>query len=342
MSIEKKLFGVLATGEDAHLYVLRAGDIAVTLTDYGAAIASILMPAGKGRTDDVSLGLSTLAGCASKHPYFGVTVGRHANRIAGARFSLSGKEYRLAANDGANNLHGGPKGFESFVWSSEAFKKKGDPAVRFSRKSPDGECGFPGDLDVAVTFTLGRDGSLSLSYEARASAETIVNLTNHAYFNLKGEGRGTILGHQLRMSCSRYLPVTPDLIPTGAIAEVAGGPFDFRTMKALGKDIEAAGGYDHCFVLDRKGSDLAECAEILEPETGRRMTVATTLPGVQLYTGNFLEGSPGKRGGTYAKHGGFCLETELFPDSPHRPDFPSARLGAGEVWAHETVYRFFA
>ena len=195
MSIEKKHFGVLASGEDAHLYVLKAGDIAVALSDYGATLVSILLPAGRGRTDDIALGVSTLAGCASKHPYFGVTVGRHANRIAGARFGLSGKEYRLAANDGANNLHGGPKGFESFVWKSEAFKKKGDPAVRFSRTSPDGEEGFPGDLDVSVTFALGRDGSLSLSYEARTTADTIGNLTNHAYFNLKGEGRGTILDH---------------------------------------------------------------------------------------------------------------------------------------------------
>jgi aldose 1-epimerase len=342
MSIEKKHFGVLASGEDASLYILKAGEMTVTITDYGAAIASILLPAGKGRVDDVSLGLSTLAGYASKHPFFGVTVGRHANRIAGARFSLSGKEYRLAANDGANNLHGGPKGFESFVWKSEAFKKKGEPALRLCRTSPDGEEGFPGDLDVAVTFALGGDGSLSISYEARASAETLVNLTNHAYFNLKGEGRGTILDHQLRMACSKYLPVTPELIPTGAIAEVAGGPFDFRTMKAIGRDIEAAGGYDHCFVLDRQGTALAECAEALEPETGRRMTVATTLPGVQLYTGNFLAGAAGKRGGTYVKHGGFCLETELFPDSPHRPGFPSAVLAPGAVWAHETVYRFFA
>jgi aldose 1-epimerase len=340
MSIEKKRFGVLASGEDAFLYVLKAGDIAVTISDYGAAIVSILLPAGKGRTDDVSLGLSTLAGYASKHPYFGVTVGRHANRIAGARFSLSGKEYRLEANDGANNLHGGPKGFESFVWKSEAFKKRGDPAVRLSRTSPDGEEGFPGDLDVAVVFSLGREGSLCISYEARTSAETVVNLTNHAYFNLKGEGRGTILDHKLRMACSKYLPVNQELIPTGAIADVADGPFDFRTAKPIGRDIEAAGGYDHCFVLDRQGDSMAECAEVLEPGTGRRMTVATTLPGVQLYTGNFLAGSPGKRGGTYVKHGGFCLETELFPDSPHRPEFPSARLSPGEVWAHETVYRF--
>jgi aldose 1-epimerase len=342
MSIQKKSFGVMASGEEASLYALKAGDISVTISDYGATIVSILLPAGRGRTDDVSLGLSTLAGYASKNPYFGVTVGRHANRIAGASFSLGGKEYRLGANDGKNNLHGGPKGFESFVWKSEAFKKRGDPAVRLSRTSPDGEEGFPGDLDVAVTFALSKDGSLSISYEARTNERTIVNLTNHAYFNLKGEGRGTILDHQLRMSCSRYLPVTPDLIPTGAIADVAGGPFDFRTLKAIGRDIEAAGGYDHCFVLDRQGSSLAECAEVLEPGTGRRMTCSTTLPGVQLYTGNFLEGSTGKRGGAYVKHSGFCLETELFPDSPHRPDFPSAELSPGQAWAHETVYRFFA
>jgi len=340
MSIEKKHFGVLASGEDVSLFILKAGDIAVSITDYGASIASILLPAGRGMVVDIALGVSTLAGYTAKHPYFGVTVGRYANRIAGARFSLSGKEYRLTANDEGNNLHGGPGGFDSRVWKAEAFKRKGDPAVRLSRTSPDGEAGFPGDLDVAVTFTLSRDNKLSIAYEARARAETVVNLTNHAYFNLKGEGRGDILGHRLRMPCSRYLPVDAALIPTGAIADVSGSPFDFLAEKEIGKDIAAAGGYDHCYVIDRKGPGLADCAYVLEPETGRRMSVATTLPGVQLYSGNFLEGSAGKRGGLYSKHSGFCLETELFPDSPNRPDFPSARLAPGQVWAHETVYGF--
>ncbi len=340
MSIEKKRFGVLASGEDVSLFVLKAGDLAVSISDYGATIASILLPAGKGSFDDVALGLSTLAGYTAKHPFFGVTVGRYANRIAGARFKLSGKEYRLTANDGANNLHGGPGGFDSRVWKAEAFKQRGDPALRLSRTSPDGEAGFPGDLDVAVTFRLSRDNELSISYEARAKAETVVNLTNHAYFNLKGEGRGTILGHRLRMPCSKYLPVDAGLIPTGILADVAGSPFDFLSEKEIGKDIGAAGGYDHCYVIDRPGPGLVDCAYVLEPETGRRMRVSTTLPGVQLYSGNFLEGAAGKRGGVYAKHSGFCLETELYPDSPNRPEFPSARLAPGEAWAHETVYAF--
>jgi aldose 1-epimerase len=340
MSIAKKHFGVLESGEDVHLFILTSGDISVTLSEYGATIVSIFLPAGKGRFDDIALGLSTLAGYTSKHPFFGVTVGRYANRIAKASFTLSGNEYRLVANDGPNNLHGGPGGFDSRLWKGEAFKNRGEPAVRMTRTSLDGEAGFPGELNVAVTFTLRRDGALSISYEARCSAETIVNLTNHSYFNLKGEGRGTILDHRLRMACSKYLPVDANLIPTGLISDVSGGPFDFLAEKEIGRDITAAGGYDHCFVLDRSGPGLVDCAWVTEPATGRRMVVSTTLPGVQLYSGNFLEGSAGKRGGTYVKHGGLCLETELFPDSPNRPEFPTARLLPGQVWSHETVYRF--
>jgi aldose 1-epimerase len=341
MSIERKSFGLLANGEEAQLFIVKAGEVTATLTDYGAALVSILLPAGKGSQDDILLGCSTLSGYAAKHPFYGVTAGRFANRIAGGRFSLSGKEYILAANDGANHLHGGIKGFNTFVWKAETSDGPKGSAVKFSRTSPDGEEGYPGALDVSVTFTLSADGALSIAYDARTDAETVVNLTNHAYFNLRGEGRGTILDHELELACSNYLPVDAGLIPIGDPVAVAGGPFDFKRAKKLGRDIAAAGGYDHCFVLDGKGPGLVDFADVREPLSGRRMTASTTLPGVQLYSGNFLAGSAGKRGSVYEKHGGFCLETELFPDSPNKPKYPSSRLLPGLVWAHETVYRYF-
>ena len=341
MSIAKRNFGVLASGEEASLFVLECRDIAITLTDYGATLVSILLPDGRGGRDDILLGSSTLAGCAAKHPFFGVTVGRYANRIGASRFVLGAKEYRLAANDGENHLHGGLKGFNTFVWKAEASEGTRGPAVKFSRTSPDGEEGYPGELSVSVVFTLRPEGAISIAYEARTNAQTVVCLTNHAYFNLRGEGTGSILDHILRLDASRYLPVGANLIPSGGPIAVEGGPFDFRKPKPIGRDIAAAGGYDHCFVIDREGPGLAEFGEAREPVTGRRMTAATTLPGVQLYSGNSLAGFPGKRGSTYEKHSGFCLETELYPDSPNRSDFPSSVLRPGETWAHSTEYRFF-
>ena len=341
MSIERKPFGLLANGEEAQLFIIKSGELIVTLSDYGATLVSILLPDGRGGFDDILLGCSTLSGYAAKHPFFGVTVGRYANRIGGSRFSLGGKDYPLAANDGINHLHGGLKGFNTFVWKAEPSEGPLGSAVKFSRTSPDGEEGYPGTLAVQVTFTLGKDGALSIAYDARTDAETIVNLTNHAYFNLKGEGRGLILDHELELACSQYLPVDAGLIPVGDPIPVDGNPFDFRKAKKIGRDLHAAGGYDHCYILDEKRSGLVDFAKVLEPTSGRRMDVATTLPGVQLYSGNFLGGAVGKRGSTYENHSGFCLETELYPDSPNKPKYPSARLMPGQVWAHETVYRFF-
>ncbi|MGA2545037.1 MAG: aldose epimerase family protein [Rectinemataceae bacterium] len=341
MSIEKKSFGLLASGEETSLFILKAGEIIVTLTDYGATLVSILLPDGRGGKDDILLGCSTLSGYAGKHPYFGATVGRYANRIGRSRFSLGGKEYLLAANDGINHLHGGHKGFNSFVWKADASENAKGPSLRFSRTSPDGEEGYPGTLDVAVTVILGLDGALSISYEARTSADTVVNLTNHSYFNLRGEGTGSILDHELALACSKYIPVNSELIPIGEPIPVAGGPFDFRAAKKIGKDVVAAGGYDHCFVLDRVGPGLLDFADVREPLSRRRMTAATTLPGVQLYSGNFLSAFPGKRGSLYEKHGGFCLETQLFPDSPNKPSYPMSLLRPGQEWKHETVYRFY-
>jgi aldose 1-epimerase len=341
MSVERKNFGLLATGEEVSLFALEAGGMRATFSDYGATLLSLLLPDGRGSLVDILLGSSTLAGLTVNKPYFGVTCGRFANRIGGSRFSLAGREYLLSANDGANHLHGGLKGFNTHVWKAEASEGSPGPSISFSRRSPDGEEGYPGNLDVRVSFTLSRDGALSISYEARSDAETIVNLTNHAYFNLKGEGNGDILGHELELACSSYLPVDSGSIPLGGPEPVSGGPFDFRAAKSIGRDIAGAGGYDHCFVLDRAGQGLVEFARVREPASGRKMTAATTLPGVQLYSGNYLSGIDGKRGSTYVKHGGFCLETQLFPDSPNKPSYPSARLLPGQVWAHETVYRFF-
>jgi aldose 1-epimerase len=341
MSIERRSFGLLGTGEEASLYILKSGEITATFTDYGAILVSLLLPNGRGSADDVVLGFSTLAGYTTKHPYFGATVGRYANRIGGAAFSLDGTEYRLAANNGANHLHGGLKGFDKYLWKAETSEISGAATVRFSRTSPAGEEGYPGRLEVAASYSLAPDGSLGMSFEARTDARTIVNLTNHTYFNLKGEGSGSILDHELRLNCSRYIPIGSDLIPTGKLAQVAGSPFDFRLGKQIGKEIEAAGGYDHCFVVDRTLPGLVELGEAYEPTTGRRMSAATTLPGVQFYSGNFLSNVAGKRGSIYDKHSGFCLETELFPDSPNKPDFPSAILDPGAVWNHKTVYRFY-
>jgi aldose 1-epimerase len=341
MSIEKKYFGTLADGAEASLFIVKSGELTATFTDYGATLISILLPDGRGGLVDILLGSSTLSGYAAKHPFFGVTVGRFANRIGGSRFSLGGKDYSLAANDGKNHLHGGLKGFNCFMWKAETSEGPKGASLRFSRTSPDGEEGYPGTLEAAVTFALGRDGTLSMAYEATTDAETVVNLTNHAYFNLWGEGRGSVLDHELKLACPKYLPVDASLIPLGEPAPVSGGPFDFTLAKKIGQDIAAAGGYDHCFLLDRAGPGLVEFADVRDPVSGRRMTAATTLPGVQFYSGNFLAGFPGKRGSSYDKHGGFCLETQLFPDSPNKPAYPSSRLLPGQLWAHETQYRFY-
>jgi aldose 1-epimerase len=340
MAVTRKLFGTLGTGEDVYLFILEAGEFTATLTNYGAILISVLLPDGRGGKDDILLGFSTLAGYAAQHPYFGATVGRYANRIAGARFSLDGKEYRLAINNGPNHLHGGLKGFDKHIWNAETYEDPGHPSVRFSRVSPDGEEGYPGTLGIQAHYSLSEDGSLSIEFSVSADARSVLNLTNHAYFNLRGEGSGPILDHELELACSRYLPVDANLIPTGELASVDGGSFDFRNRKAIGKEIAETGGYDHCFVIDHDGSKLVRFASVLEPKTGRCMTADTSLPGVQFYTGNFLSGVRGKRGSIYDKHAGFCLETQLFPDTPNQPSFPSCIIEPGAEWKAKTVYRF--
>ena len=341
MGIEKKHFGTLASGEEISLYLLKAGDFLAAFTDYGATWVSFIMPDTHGSFDDILLGFSTLSGYAGKHPYFGSTVGRFANRIGGARFELDGREYKLWANNNRNHLHGGRRGFDKYVWNGELSAISGDPALRLTRESPDGEEGYPGTLATELIVSLSPSGSLRLRYQAKTDKKTLISLTNHAYFNLAGEGSGTILDHELLLHSSMYLPVNSELIPTGEIASVEGSPLDFRTMKPIGKEIgNTNGGFDFCFIIDKEYLPLKPFAEIREPRSGRRMTVATTLPAVQFYTGNNLNGIAGKRGSIYDKHSAFCLETQMYPDSPNHPNFPSAFLLPGEMWEHETIYTF--
>lgn len=340
MNIERKYFGTLATGEEVDLYVLRSADLFLGITTYGATLVSLLVPGRSGR-DDVILGFSTLGPYTRKHPFLGSTVGRYANRIAGGRFSLSGKEHSLARNNGPNSLHGGIRGFDKYLWTAEAYRDGGGVFVRLALESPEGDEGYPGTLRAAVTYGLSGDNEVSGLYEAEVDAPCPVNLTNHAYFNLAGEGRGAILDHEARIHASAYLPVDGTLIPTGELAPVAGTPFDFRTPKPIGRDLQAAGGgYDHCFVVDGIPGEMRPCARVSDPASGRTLEVRTTQPGVQFYTGNFLDGIPGKRGALYGKHAGFCLETQGFPDAPNRPEFPDCVYGPGRAYRERTVFSF--
>lgn len=342
MAIERESFGTLSSGEAVDLYTLRAGDFSASWTDYGATWTSLMAPDRKGKRDDVLLGFPTLDGYArGPNPYFGATVGRWANRIGGKGFDLGGKSYRLWAKEGLAHLHGGRRGFDKKLWTAEASELEGDPAVRFSLSSPDGDEGYPGRLDVLLTVSLSPSGLVGLDYQAKTDAPTPLNLTNHAYFNLGGEGSGTILGHLLRLESDAYLAVDALQIPLpGRPWRVQGTPFDFRREKTIGSDIEAAGGgYDHCFLL-AEGEGCKPFALVREPRSGRCMKVATDLPGVQFYTGNNLADLQGKGCSVYQKHSGFCLETEFYPDSPNRPDFPACIVQPGQTWHYRTTYEF--
>ncbi len=340
MDLERRHFGTLATGEEVVLFILRSADLSLGICAYGATLVSLQVP-GRSGPDDVLLGFSTLGPYTRKHPFFGSTVGRYANRIARGRFELDGREYILARNNGPNSLHGGWKGFDKSVWKPEAFREGGGVFVRLSHVSPDGDEGYPGTLRAAVTYGLSGDNQVSALYEAEVDAPCPVNLTNHAYFNLAGEGRGTVLDHEAVIRASAYLPVDETLIPTGELAPAAGTPFDFRTPKPIGRDLAAAGGgYDHCFVVDGTPGELRPCARVRDPAGGRSLEVSTTQPGVQFYTGNFLDGVPGKRGSVYGKHAGFCLETQGFPDAPNRPAFPDCVYGPGRPYRESTVFSF--
>ncbi len=339
--ITRKKFGVLADGQDTDLYILKAGDLTLCVSTYGATLVSLVLPQASGKNDDVLLGFSTLTPYTTSHPFFGVTVGRYANRIAGASFSLAGSQYQLPANDGRNTLHGGNKGFDKANWRAEAYSDKGGVFVSLSLTSPDGDEGFPGSMETVVVYGLSDDNRLIAEYRAKVDRPCPVNLTNHAYFNLKGEGNGDILDHELLLYADAYLPVNESLIPSGEIASIADGPFDFRQAKRVGADIAKTGvGYDHCFVLKGKPGTLRPCAEVYEKVSGRRLSVRTTQPGVQFYSGNFLSNIPGKRGSVYGKHEGFCLETQHFPDSPNQAGFPSCIFGPDRDYHEQTEFQF--
>ncbi|WP_020136440.1 aldose epimerase family protein [Streptomyces sp. 351MFTsu5.1] len=318
-------FGTLPDGTPVHRWTLERAGVRVRILSYGGIVQSVEVPDRQGRTADVVLGFPDLDGYLEHSgPYLGAFVGRYANRIAGARFELDGRTYALAANNPPNSLHGGETGFDKRVWDLEP---AGEFGVRLSRVSPHGEEGFPGRLEVSGTYALDESGALRISYEAVTDAPTLVNLTNHSYFNLAGSGNAG--GHELRIDASRYTPVDADLIPTG-VEEVADTRFDFRRTRKVGA------GYDHNFVLDKGLTEQAvEVAELYDPASGRVMTVSTTEPGIQLYTADHLS-EP------FAPGDGIALETQHFPDSPHRPEFPSTVLRPGEVYRSETVYGFAA
>ena len=344
--VDRATFGALPDGTTVERFTLRnANGVEVVLSSLGAAIHSIRTPDRGGRTADVVLGFDTFDEWTANPPFFGVIVGRYANRIAGGRFSLDGAAYTLATNDGPNHLHGGPRGFDKRVWQAEPLGAESSNAVRFTYKSPDGEEGYPGTLAVSVVYALTPDNALRLDYTATTDKATVVNLSNHAYFNLAGAG--TVLDQQLQIHADRYTPVDASLIPTGELASVDGTPFDFRELTAIGARIAAdhpqiriGGGYDHNFVLNGASGQLRSAARAVDPASGRTLDVQTTEPGVQLYSGNFGSPIAGRHGEAYPRHGAFCLETQHFPDSPNQPAFPSTVLRPGETFHSTTVFTF--
>jgi aldose 1-epimerase len=295
---------------------------------------------------DVVLGFDNLEGYLGQHPFFGGTIGRYANRIAKGKFTLDGKEYQLALNNGPNSLHGGQLGFNRRVWKAEALQEKNGAAVRFSYLSKDGEENYPGNLRVNVTYTLTNTNELKIEYSADTDKDTVLNLTNHSYFNLSGTDTGTILKYILYLNADKYTPVDSTLIPTGAIDSVVGTPLDFLKPTAIGAriaELKEIGGYDHNFVLNGKAGTMRLAAKVTDPESGREMEVLTTQPGIQFYSSIGLNGSiKGKGGVAYEKYGAICLETQHFPDSPNHPDFPSTELKPGQHFRSETIYKFSA
>jgi aldose 1-epimerase len=343
-------FGKLPDGSPVDIYTLTNGGITAKITNYGGIVTELHVPDKAGKTADVVLGFDTLEGYLSGHPYFGTITGRYANRIAGGKFTLEGKTYTLAVNNGPNSLHGGLKGFDKQVWKAEELKTADGPALKLTRTSPDGEEGYPGTLDVSVIYTLTNDGSLKIDYKATTDRPTVLNLTNHSYFNLAGAAAGKILDHELTIAADKVTAVDDNLIPTGVLADVAGTPLDFGKATALGARIGQIpgepGGYDHNYVIRDyvPGSKTPLfTARAKDPKSGRVMTVLTTEPGVQLYTANFLDGTlKGKGGVVYDKNRAFCLETQHWPDSPNHASFPTTRLNPGETYTQTTIYKFSA
>ncbi len=345
MSVSIGSFGKTTAGKPVDLYTLEnANGAKAVIMNYGAIVTKLYVPDKDGNMADVVCGHETLAEYEAGHPYFGAIVGRYGNRIAKGKFTLDGVAYELAANNDENHLHGGDVGFDKKVWKAEAVETDNSVGVKLTYISPDGEEGYPGTLTSTVVYELTNNNELKISYEATTDKATVLNLTHHGYFNLGGHDSGDILGHVMMIAADRYTPVDEGLIPTGELAPVAGTVMDFTKPTAIGARIKdvAGGGYDHNYVLNSQDGSMALAARVSESETGRVMEVYTTEPGIQFYTGNFLDGSNKGKGAVYNKHAAFCLETQHFPDSPNKPEFPSVVLKPGETYTHTTVYKFSA
>ncbi|MFI2377411.1 aldose epimerase family protein [Streptomyces sp. NPDC018964] len=347
----KSLFGRLADGTKVHSWSLENGGTRMKVLSYGGVVRSLEIPDRRGRYANVSLGFDTLEEYVASSPYFGALVGRYGNRVDQGRFTLDGTAYQLSVNDGENSLHGGAQGFDKRVWDVEPFTRGSDVGLHLYYTSVDGEMGYPGTLRTKVTYTLTRDGDWRIDYEATTDRATVVNLTSHVYWNLAGEGSGSIHDHELSIAASRYTPVDSGLIPTGELARVAATPFDFRRAKPVGRDIRTAHqqvlygqGFDHNWVLDKGITRRPEQVAVLrDPSSGRTLRIATNEPGLQFYSGNFLDGTlVGTGGRVYRQGDGLCLETQHFPDSPNQPSFPSTVLRPGQTYRTTTVHSFGA
>jgi Galactose mutarotase and related enzymes len=347
MSITKRSFGNTGDGTEVYIFTLKnCNGMTAEITNFGGIVARLFVPAKDGKLDDVVLGYDNLNGYLKHGPYFGAIVGRHANRIEDAKFEINGVEYRLNANDGKNHLHGGLKGFDKAIWQPEVIEKDSNESLQLTYRSRDGEENYPGNLDVKVIYTLTDENALNIDYFAVSDKDTVVNLTNHSYFNLSGHKSGNISNHKLMINADEFTPINSECIPTGEIRSVKGTPMDFTTLSLIGpglesgyKQIDCGHGYDHNWVLNGEG--LKKAAEVVDENSGRVMEVYTTMPGVQFYSGNFLEETEGcKDGAVYRKRAGLCLETQYFPNALKHRDFPSPILRAGELYRHTTVYKF--
>jgi aldose 1-epimerase len=338
-------FGQTKDGQPAHLYTLtNKNGLVAKVTDYGGTLTELHVPDRNGQNGNIVLGFASLAPYVAGHPFFGSTTGRVANRIGKGRFTLDGKEYTLAINNKPNSLHGGNVGFDKKLWKAEPMQSKDGPALKLTYTSPDGEEGYPGALSNTVVYTLTNDDELKIDYKATTDKPTIVNLTNHSYFNLAGDGNGTVLDHELMLNADKYTVFDDTQIPTGEIAPVKGTPLDFTKATPIGARIEQVpGGYDHNFVLNGKTGQMKKCARVYDPKSGRVMEILTTEPGVQLYTANGLDGKiTGTSGKPYLQYGAFCLETQHYPDSINHPEFPSVVLRPGQTYQTTTIHKFSA
>jgi len=349
-SIKKEIFGRTRDGSDVHLYTLtNSKGMEARITNYGGIIVSLVVPDKLGKLDDIVLGYDSLTEYVKDNPYFGCIVGRYGNRIAKGRFTLNGIEYTLATNNGVNHLHGGMKGFDKVLWNARENQTKDGPALELTYVSKDGEEGYPGNLSVNVVYTLSDNNELRIHYRATTDKSTVVNLTHHSYFNMAGAGNRDILDHELMINADRFTPVDSGLIPTGELRKVHGTPMDFTHQAKIcaridqdDQQLRLGRGYDHNFVLNKRGKALTVAARVYEKTTGRVMEVLTTEPGLQFYSGNFLDGhNIGKGGKSYKHRYGFCLETQHYPDSPNKPQFPSTVLNPGETYSSETIYKFY-